>query len=65
GYGSLAKAYRDVDHHVTDRVRGFLAKRHKMQNRGARSFTRTSIYGDLGVVTLWQRHPNPAPKAAQ
>jgi RNA-directed DNA polymerase len=65
GYGSLAKAYRDVDHHATDRVRGFLAKRHKMQNRGARSFTRTSIYGDLGVVTLWQRHPNPAPKAAQ
>ena len=65
GYGSLAKAYRDVDHHVTDRVRGFLAKRHKTQNRGARSFSRASIYGDLGVVSLWQRHPNPAPKAAR
>jgi len=65
GYGSLAKAYRDVDHHVTDRVRGFLAKRHKMQNRGTSRFSRASIYGDLGVVSLWRRHPNPAPTAVQ
>jgi RNA-directed DNA polymerase len=29
-YGSLAKAYRDVDHCVVDQVRAFLARRHKM-----------------------------------
>jgi RNA-directed DNA polymerase len=64
-YGSLAKAYRKVDHYVVDHVRAFLARRHKMQNRGARNFSRASIYGDLGVVALWTHHPNPAPKAAQ
>jgi RNA-directed DNA polymerase len=64
-YGSLAKAYRDVDHYVVDHVRGFLARRHKMQNRGARRFSRAAIYADLEVVPLWKHHPTPAPKAAQ
>ena len=63
GYGSLAKAYRDVDHYVVDHVRGFLARRQKMQNRGARSFSRSSIYGELDVVSLWKHHPKPAPRA--
>lgn len=63
GYGSLAKAYRDVDHYVVDHVRAFHTRRSKMQNRGTRSFPRASIYGELGVVSLWRRHPNPAPKA--
>ncbi len=61
-YGSLARGYRDVDH--TDHVRAFLARRHKMQNRGARHFSRSAIYGELGVVSLWKHHPNPAPKAS-
>jgi len=63
GYGSLAKAYRDVDHYVVDHVRAFLARRHKMQNRGAQSFSRSTIYGELEVISLWKHHPNPAPKA--
>src|SRR5208337_1845747 len=63
GYGSLAKAYRDVDQYVVDHVRAFLARRHKMQNRGARNFSRSAIYGELEVVSLWKHHPNPAPKA--
>ena len=58
GYGSLAKAYRDVDHYVVDHVRDFLARRHKMQNRGTRRFSATGIYGELGVVSLWKHHPN-------
>ena len=62
-YGSLAKAYRDVDHYVVDHVRAFLARRHKMQNRGARSFSRSYIYGKLEVASLWKHHPNPAPRA--
>ncbi len=65
GYGSLAKAYREVDHYVVDHVRGFLARRHKVKNRGVRRFSRASIYGDLEVVALWRHHPSPTPKAAQ
>jgi RNA-directed DNA polymerase len=64
GYGSLAKAYRDVDHYVVDQVRGFLARRHKMQNRGARSFSRSAIYGELEILSLWKHHPRPTPKAS-
>ena len=63
GYGTLAKAYRDVDHFTVDHVRGFLARRHKMQNRGARSFSRSSIYGGLEVVSLWKHHPKATPRA--
>ncbi len=64
GYGSLAKAYRDVDHYVVDHARAFLARRHKLQNRGARNFSRSAIYGELEVVSLWTHHPKPAPKAS-
>jgi RNA-directed DNA polymerase len=63
GYGSLAKAYRDVDHYVVDHVRAFHARRNKMQNRGTRSFSRSSIHGELEVVALWKHHPKPAPTA--
>ena len=63
GYGSLAKAYRDVDHYVVDHVRGFLARRQKMQNSGARRFSRASIFGELDVVSLWKHHPKPASRA--
>ena len=64
GYGSLARGYRDVDHYVVDHVRAFLARRHKMQNRGARNFSRSDIYGNWECVSLWKHHPNPAPKAS-
>jgi RNA-directed DNA polymerase len=63
-YGSLAKAYWDVDHSVVDHVRAFLARRHKMQNRGTRKFSRSAIYAELAVVSLWRHHPNPAPKVS-
>jgi RNA-directed DNA polymerase len=63
GYGSLAKAYRDVDHYVVDHVRAFHLRRNKMQNRGTESFSRSSIYGELKVVALWKHHPNPTPIA--
>jgi hypothetical protein len=63
GYGSLAKAYRDVDHYVVDHVRAFHVRRNKMQNRGTESFSRSSIYGELKVVALWKHHPNPTPIA--
>jgi RNA-directed DNA polymerase len=62
-YGSLSLAYQAVDHHVCDRVRRFLAKRHKMQNSGARTFSRAKIFGDLGVRKLRRLHQRPSPWA--
>ena len=52
GYGTRWRAYRAVDHHVHDRVRGFLARRHKEPGRGARRFSRTAVFGELGVLRL-------------
>jgi RNA-directed DNA polymerase len=51
-YGSLAKVYRAVDHHVYDRVRNFLCKRHKVPGRGTTRFTHDYVYGELGVHRL-------------
>ena len=44
GYVSRSKAYRSVD-----RVRRFLARRHKVQGRGNRRFTFDVIHRELGV----------------
>jgi RNA-directed DNA polymerase len=52
GYGSLSLAYRAADHHVVDRVRHFLAKRHKEQNSGTSVFSRSTIFSELGVRQL-------------
>ena len=39
GYGSRGEHYKAVDHHVCGRVRHFLARRHKVSNRGTRRFS--------------------------
>jgi RNA-directed DNA polymerase len=58
-YGTRAPAYRAVDRYVCDRVRRFLAKRHKQPGRGTRPFSWSEIFGGLGVTQLIQK-----PKAA-
>jgi RNA-directed DNA polymerase len=60
-YGTRLQAYRAVDHHVYDRVRHFLRKRHKVQTRATRVFSREIVYGDLGVVRLRRVHLEPQP----
>jgi RNA-directed DNA polymerase len=52
GYGTRFRAYRAVDHYVRDRVRHFLARRHKEPGRGTRRFSRTEVFGELGVLRL-------------
>ena len=42
-YGLRSVAYQAVDRYVCDRVRRFLAKRHKMQNPGARTLAATFV----------------------
>jgi RNA-directed DNA polymerase len=59
-HGALASAYRAVDGHVYDRVRGFLCKRHKAPGRGTKRFSYKYVYGDLGVLCLHRvRHVSP------
>lgn len=61
GYGSCLPAYRAVDHHVHDRVRHFLARRHKEPGRGVRRFPYAKVFGDLGVQRLQRVQVGPPP----
>jgi RNA-directed DNA polymerase len=63
GYGSRSKAYRSVDQYVFERVRRFLARRHKVQGRGNRRFIYDVIHRELGVLCL-QRLPRAATSRA-
>lgn len=59
GYGTRLQAYRAIDHHVYDRVRHFLARRHKMHGRGTRRFPAQTVFGQLGVLHLISVHLGP------
>jgi RNA-directed DNA polymerase len=58
-YGTRLIAYRAIDNHVRDRVRHFLAKRHKVAGRGTYRFSDKVIFGELGVVRLRRVHLGP------
>ena len=51
-YGTRARAYRAVDHHVADRVRSFLRRRRQASGRGTRILADQVIFGPLGVQRL-------------
>ncbi len=59
GYGTRLQAYRAIDHHVYDGVRHFLVRRHKVQGRGTRRFSRDDVFGELGVMHLRRVHIGP------
>ena len=63
-YGTRLMAYRAVDYHVCERVRGFLRKRRKVSSRGARRFSGQVVFGKLGVVRLRRIHLGPPPATA-
>jgi RNA-directed DNA polymerase len=49
-YGSLRKAYREIDAYVYDRVRYFMRRRHQGSgSRGTRQFSASVVFGKLGV----------------
>jgi RNA-directed DNA polymerase len=50
--GSHYVANRAIEAHVYDRVRNFLARRHKMPARAIGPFTMTAVFGELGVPRL-------------
>ena len=51
-YGTCTPAYRAIDNHVMTRVQHFLAKRHRVPSRGTRRFSRETVFGELGVLSL-------------
>jgi RNA-directed DNA polymerase len=62
--GTRLAAYRAIDDHVSDRVRHFLARRHKKDGRGTRQLPAQHVFGELGVRRLRYRRPVPAPWAS-
>src|SRR5487761_2581664 len=57
--GSHYTADRAVEAHLYDRVRNFLARRHKLSTRGSRRFSMEAVFGPLGVLRLRIcRNPN-------
>ena len=63
-YGTRLMAYRAVDNHVRERVRGFLRRRKKVSSRGTRQFSDQVVFGKLGVVRLRRIHLGPPPATA-
>ena len=63
-HGTRLMAYRAVDNHVRERVRGFLRRRCKVSSRGARQFSDQVVFGQLGVLRLRRIHLGPPPATA-
>ena len=63
GYGTCRSAFRGVDRYVYERVRDFLARRHKVAGRGTHRFSCEVVYGERGLLRL-ERLPLIAPSWA-
>ena len=55
--------FRGVDRYVYERVRDFLARRHKVARRGTRRFSYEVVYGERGLLRL-ERLPLSSPPRA-
>jgi RNA-directed DNA polymerase len=62
-YGTRRPTFRGVDRYVYERVRDFLARRHKVAGRGTQRFSCDVVYGKLGLLRL-ERLPQTAPACA-
>jgi RNA-directed DNA polymerase len=56
-------AFRGVDRYTYERVRDFLARRHKVAGRGTHQFSMEVVYGERGLLRL-ERLPLTAPLCA-
>jgi RNA-directed DNA polymerase len=63
-HGTRRAAYRAVDRYVYERVRDFLARRHKVAGRGTRRFSCEAVY-KLGLLRLERLPLNAPPCASQ
>jgi RNA-directed DNA polymerase len=64
-YGTRMPAYRAIDNYVYERVRGFLARRHKVPHRGTHVFSAAVVFGEMGVLRLRRLHLGPPPWVSQ
>src|SRR5215204_2905328 len=62
-HGTRRSAFRGVDRYVYERVRDFLARRHKVAGRGTQRFSCDVVYRELGLLRL-ERLPLTAPLCA-
>jgi RNA-directed DNA polymerase len=62
-HGTRRSAFRGVDRYVYERVRDFLARRHKVAGRGTKRFSCEVVYGERGLLRL-ERLPLTAPSCA-
>jgi RNA-directed DNA polymerase len=62
-YGTRRSTFRGVDRYVYERVRDFLARRHKVAGRGTKRFSCDVVYGERGLLRL-ERLPLTAPPCA-
>lgn len=53
--GPVSPAYRAINTHVTDRLRRWLCKKHKVQGNGWSRYPNQYLHGKLGLVHLPQR----------
>lgn len=58
-YGSRTTAYREVNNYISECVRHFLTRRHKVQSRGTARYGDKRIFGELKVIRL-----GPPPRIA-
>ena len=56
--GPVSPAYRIIDSHVTQRLRWWLCKKHKVPGRGATRYPDQYLYAQLGLIKLSTRTHN-------
>lgn len=61
--GTRRSAFSGIDRYVYERVRDFLARRHKVARRGTKRFSCEVVYGERGLLRL-ERLPLNAPPCA-
>jgi RNA-directed DNA polymerase len=64
-YGTHRAAFRGIDYYVYERVRDFLARRHKIKGRGTNRFSYNVVYGERGVLRLERLPWSLAPCASR
>jgi RNA-directed DNA polymerase len=62
-HGTRRSAFRGIDRYVYERVRDFLARRHKVAGRGTHRFSCEIVYGERGLLRL-ERLPLTVPLRA-
>ena len=64
-YGTHRAAFRGIDYYVYERVRDFLARRHKIKGRGTNRFSYNVVYEERGVLRLERLPWSLAPCASR